>query len=49
MVKKEEIGDLHTPEGVLAGYLVDESEYSLWPVDKTLEEEGSQYIQKIEV
>ena len=45
MVKKEDIGDLHTPEGVLAGYIVDEPEYSLWPVDKTLEEEGSQHIQ----
>ena len=45
IVMKDMIGDLETSRGVLTGYLVDESEYSLWPVKEVLEEEGAEYVQ----
>ena len=45
IVMKDMIGDLETSRGVLTGYLVDESEYSLWPVKEVLEEEWAAYVQ----
>ena len=45
IVDKDEVGDLDTSHGVLTGYIMDESEFSLWPVKNIVQEEGAEYIQ----
>ena len=33
ITESDEIGNLHTRQGVLTGYLLESSEYTLWPLE----------------
>ena len=43
VVKADKVGDLYTEQGVLTGYLVEESEYTLWPVEYEVQKHNAEY------
>ena len=45
VVTADKVGDLYTEQGVLTGYLVEESEYTLWPVEYEVQKHNAEYRQ----